>query len=324
MIIDKILSAPSLALLSESALRSMYGILNDVADNVEMSVEVFAKIGEIVDRKRTILRVRHAELMEDYPGFRLYVCPFLQRADSDRLMFEHNMPSVSWPTLRRLRRHAKHLRLNGMDDLLAGEWSAAFDMLLDLGGVDLCPGNGKHGATAIAYEWLAAGGDSATAAFLGEGGCAPLEELLMALHLRRGMVDDEHFHLLARLRDLYELETGIIVPDHKPILGKKIFDVESGIHVDGIRKYSGNYEPFPPGLVESLRTIRMGKHSGSGAVEMKLAEYGIDLDTKEKEELLRGVRAESRRFGRGLTEDEFFALIPCRAARVGEAQDTNS
>ena len=66
------------------------------------------------------------------------------------------------------------------------------------------------------------------------------------------------------------------------VIGSALFDVESGVHVDGIAKNRQCYEPFAPELVGASRHIVVGKHSGKQALKIKLDELGLhgmyDLD----------------------------------------------
>ena len=188
------------------------------------------------------------------------------------------------------------------------DWRHGFDILLDIGKIELSPGNRHSCAAAIAYEWLKAGGTRVAASFLGQGGFAPLEGLLMALRLSGSAVPAAVFHRLARLKLAYCQATGQRIPSHKPILGDAIFLVESGVHVDGINKNSANYEPFPPELIGMRRGISVGKHSGGRAIAMKLEQYGIPTDSRVVAELLASVRGESVRLGRGLSDEEFLEL----------------
>ncbi len=69
------------------------------------------------------------------------------------------------------------------------------------------------------------------------------------------------------------------VPANKPILGSRIFAHESGIHVDGVIKKSELYEPFAPETVGLTRTIIIGKHSGKAAIQQKLRELNMDINS---------------------------------------------
>ncbi len=60
-----------------------------------------------------------------------------------------------------------------------------------------------------------------------------------------------------------------------------MFTHESGIHVDGILKFSYTYESFLPDEIGASRRIVVGKHSGKHAVWDKLKEMGIEVDKKQ-------------------------------------------
>jgi len=76
----------------------------------------------------------------------------------------------------------------------------------------------------------------------------------------------------------------------KPIIGCNIFAHESGIHVDGVNKKSDLYEPFTPETVGLSRKIIIGKHSGKAAIELKLKELNISLESTSVMQVLEKVR----------------------------------
>jgi homocitrate synthase NifV len=131
---------------------------------------------------------------------------------------------------------------------------------------------------------------------------------MMAAHISGMRVRSGALAALPGLKAVFQKALGRKIPSHKPILGDAIFEVESGIHVDGILKNPVNYEPFPPELLHAARSIRIGKHSGEAAVKVKLAEYGIFFDSAQIGPLLKKVRESSIRLGRGLADAEFVEL----------------
>lgn len=138
-------------------------------------------------------------------------------------------------------------------------------------------------ATANAQAALEAGAAFADCAALGIGeraGIAATERLAAWLALRRGAGYD-----VAALRPLclaVASALGQPVPDHAPVVGERLFWVESGLHADAQYKCSALYEPFPAEAAGLGRRIALGKKSGAAAVRAKLAELGIapprDLD----------------------------------------------
>jgi homocitrate synthase NifV len=114
--------------------------------------------------------------------------------------------------------------------------------------------------------------------------------------------------ILRELKSIFVEITGTAISPNKPVIGDKIFDVESGIHVDGIYKNGANYEPFEPSVVGMERKIIAGKHSGRTAIELKLKEYGIVFPKERIPELLSNVQDMSISLGRSITDEEFIKL----------------
>jgi 2-isopropylmalate synthase len=127
-------------------------------------------------------------------------------------------------------------------------------------------------------------------------GNASLEELVMALHVRRQyfnpflgrpvestapltQVDTRQIYKTSRLVSSL---TGMIVQPNKAIVGANAFAHESGIHQDGILKNKLTYEIMDAqsiGLTDN--SIVLGKLSGRNAFRTRLVEIGIDLSEND-------------------------------------------
>ena len=127
-------------------------------------------------------------------------------------------------------------------------------------------------------------------------GNAALEELVMALHVRRQYfnpflgrpkestepltnIDTQHIYKTSRL---VSNRTGVIVQPNKAIVGANAFAHESGIHQDGVLKNKLNYEIMDAqsiGLTDNQ--IILGKHSGRNAFRTRLSELGFELSETE-------------------------------------------
>jgi 2-isopropylmalate synthase len=123
-------------------------------------------------------------------------------------------------------------------------------------------------------------------------GNAALEELVMALHVRRQYfnpflgrpetstapltnIDTKHIYKTSRL---VSNRTGVIVQPNKAIVGANAFAHESGIHQDGVLKNKLTYEIMDAqsiGLTDNQ--IILGKHSGRNAFGTRLRELGFEL-----------------------------------------------
>jgi 2-isopropylmalate synthase len=143
---------------------------------------------------------------------------------------------------------------------------------------------------------------------LGErAGNAALEEVVMALQAFYNITTSINTRKLAFVSRLVSQLTGIQVQPNKAIVGENAFSHEAGIHVHGILSESSTYEPMRPEIVGKERSIVMGKHSGTHAVESRLKEYGLSLDKDQLKELVKRVKkyAES---GKKLDDAELFAV----------------
>ncbi len=118
-------------------------------------------------------------------------------------------------------------------------------------------------------------------------GNASLEEVVMALHTRRDLLD---FETGVNSREIYPSSglltnlTGMLVQANKAIVGRNAFAHEAGIHQDGILKEKLTYEIMTPESVGIKDTkLIMGKHSGRHALKRKYDELGFVLNPTELE-----------------------------------------
>ncbi|NEO72566.1 2-isopropylmalate synthase [Moorena sp. SIO3H5] len=127
-------------------------------------------------------------------------------------------------------------------------------------------------------------------------GNAALEELVMALHVRRqyfnpffgrppeskeplSTIDTRQIYKTSRLVSSL---TGMLVQPNKAIVGSNAFAHESGIHQDGVLKHKLTYEIMDAesiGLKENQ--IVLGKLSGRNAFRSRLRELGYELSDND-------------------------------------------
>lgn len=70
---------------------------------------------------------------------------------------------------------------------------------------------------------------------------------------------------------------------HQPYVGKSAFAHKGGIHVDAVQKNRQAYEHITPELVGNHQRVLVSDLSGKSNILYKAEEYGIDLDTKNKD-----------------------------------------
>lgn len=119
-------------------------------------------------------------------------------------------------------------------------------------------------------------------------GNAALEEIVMALHVRKDYVDYDGACFGVNTRELYRTSilvrdlSDVVVQPNKAIIGDNAFAHESGMHQDGILKERTTYEIVRPEDVGIARsTFVLGKHSGRHAIKSRLGELGYSVDETE-------------------------------------------
>ena len=130
-------------------------------------------------------------------------------------------------------------------------------------------------------------------------GNAALEELVMALHVRRRYFNQffgrnlecptpltaVRTEEITKTSRLVSNLTGMVVQPNKAIVGTNAFAHESGIHQDGVLKNRLTYEIVDARTVGlSDNRISLGKLSGRSAVRARLEELGYDLNRDDLNE----------------------------------------
>jgi 2-isopropylmalate synthase len=142
-------------------------------------------------------------------------------------------------------------------------------------------------------------------------GNASLEEIVMALHVRGGLLPYETAivtELLYPTSQMLSALTGVGVQPNKAVVGRNAFAHEAGVHQHGIMKDRRTYEIMTPESVGAppMRLV-LGRHSGRHAVALRLADLGYTMaGTALNLVYDRFLRAcES---GKSLTDDELVLL----------------
>ncbi|MEE4313472.1 MAG: hypothetical protein V2J11_03200 [Desulfofustis sp.] len=165
-------------------------------------------------------------------------------------------------------------------------------------------------ATANAVAALDAGATWVDATVLGLGercGCARLEEVVGYLTLVRD-VSELSISCLVELANEVAAMTRRPVSPWAPVTGSSIFTCESGLHLQGLLIDPRTYEPYPPELVGSCRTLQVGAKSGRAAMRQMLASDGRDNLTISVEQARR-IRDRACELGRGMNWEELDELL---------------
>jgi 2-isopropylmalate synthase len=112
-------------------------------------------------------------------------------------------------------------------------------------------------------------------------GNASLEEIVMALRVRRDLFDVETGvdpRMISEASALVAELTGYDVSPNKAIVGANAFAHEAGIHQDGMLKDPRTYQIIDPAELGTSVTLPLGKHSGRHAFARACADAGRRLD----------------------------------------------
>jgi len=198
------------------------------------------------------------------------------------------------------------IRIVGLDDILFYDYEKIFlDIKKTFGNnIDMCIKNEYGAATAMSIEWIRSGCKKIVTTFAGIGGYAPLEDILGSVGFLEKVKIRGDYVLFPEVLKLFEEITENEIKSNMPFIGKDIFNVESGIHVNGIAKNPSTYEPYDPSKIGRTRKIIIGKHSGVSALEIKLKELKIEYKYSSLGNMLEEVRKISTEKRRGLKDQE--------------------
>ena len=144
-------------------------------------------------------------------------------------------------------------------------------------------------------------------------GNTPMEETLLALLTMYGVdtgIKTEHF--LDISRTVME-RAGVAQPSNRPIVGERLFNVESGIIASWVKNV-GNAKlteafPYRPEMVgQPQPEIVLGKGSGLDSVAVWLDKYNLSASTEVMEAILMDVKGKSLEVKRLITADEFLKI----------------
>jgi len=200
----------------------------------------------------------------------------------------------------------ENIRIVGLDDIIFYDYEKIFfDIKKTFGNdIDMCIKNEYGASTAMSLEWIRAGGKKIVTTFAGIGGYTPLESILGAIGFLEKVKIRGNYILFPEVLKLFEEITENEIKSNMPFIGKDIFNVESGIHVNGIIKNPSTYEPYDPSKIGRTRKIIIGKHSGVSALEIKLKELEIEYKYSSLDNMLEEVRNISTKKRRGLDDQE--------------------
>lgn len=141
-------------------------------------------------------------------------------------------------------------------------------------------------------------------------GNAPLEELMVALHVLYGYDTQYKLDKLPELGELVSRISRFPTSVNKPILGDRNFTRESGIGVDLVVKEPLAMFGTHPSLTGRKGEVVLGKKSGKASITYNLELLGItDADDEAVAEMLKRVKDKGIEKRGLLTQDEFRDIV---------------
>lgn len=309
-IVDSTISKLDMYNLSKEQLFLFCDYMSQIGiQNLEISIKAYREMERLPEGIKFYLELGAFDKASDYPGVYKYIAAHENRETS--IISEFQINDIREVILLKCYKNLKNIRIRGLDDLICHDYVHIFSEIKKIycnSMINLCPENTYYCATAIAILWLTSGGSEVTTSFAGCGNMAATEEVCMAMRVIERVKPNQKLEALVSLREWYENVTSQRISPRKPVIGSRIFYVESGIHVDGILKKASNYEAYAPSIVGQKTTIVIGKYSGRNSIRSKCEEYGIENDTLIPV-ILKEVKRISTENRNSLSDQEFLDLV---------------
>lgn len=144
-------------------------------------------------------------------------------------------------------------------------------------------------------------------------GNVPTEETLLALLTMYGVDTGIKTERLTKLSQYVRKITGQAMPSNRPIVGDRLFDIESGIIASWFKNAGKEHLlevfPFHPRLVgQRMPRVVLGKNSGVDSIRMHLDRIRVKATDDQVNEIVLRVKKASLK-KKGLLDDREFRKI---------------
>lgn len=152
-------------------------------------------------------------------------------------------------------------------------------------------------------------------------GNTPFEETVLALLTMYGQDIGIDTTKLVNLSRMVLERAGVSIPSNRPIVGERLFNIESGIITTWVKNASPDHllecVPYLPALVgQEPITPVLGKGSGLDSIAIALDRVGLTASNEELQELLLAVKTRSIETKSLVSIDEFARLAETTLGRT--------
>ncbi|MCO7124863.1 hypothetical protein NIE88_03620 [Sporolactobacillus shoreicorticis] len=312
-IIDRTLSCLDDYSIDKISLKRLLTLLLQInCDKVELSEKIYQAIKPLPPQENYVLRINNLSNRDRYPEFNEFVCENFHSVEDQSVTTEIKIDHVTEVDKLNHYFQFRKIRVSGLDDAMLHDYETIFKKIRGVTGetIEFCPMNRLKCATAIASEWdVSCNNATIVTSFGALKDCTPLEELMLTLHIHRRLIDKYECQNFLRIKELIESIIHVPFLKHKAIIGSEIFHVESGIHIDGIRKNPYCYEPYDPEFVGQKRQIILGKKSGRASIVLKIKELNLNLDERLLPQILQKVKMLSINKNDKISDAEFRKIV---------------
>jgi isopropylmalate/homocitrate/citramalate synthase len=144
-------------------------------------------------------------------------------------------------------------------------------------------------------------------------GNTPMEETVLALRTMYDVDTGIRTQSFFELSKLVMQLAGVSQPSNRPVVGERLYNVESGIITTWVRNVGDELNesfPYRPELVgQPAPELVLGKGSGLDSIAAWLDKHDLSATTQQIEQILVEVKARSIEKKGLLGDDEFLAIV---------------
>jgi isopropylmalate/homocitrate/citramalate synthase len=139
-------------------------------------------------------------------------------------------------------------------------------------------------------------------------GCAPMEEVSVALELLYDVDTGLDLNKLYRLSQLAEKAFAMPIQFHKPLIGENAFSHEEDENIKDVLADPLTIEPFPPEIIGREASFYLGRQAGKNLITNRLAQTETKATPLQIEEIIRRIKGAHESLDKGEAQMTFYQI----------------